>query len=119
MRKTKKERTQITEPHSHGGDGILLLERLLSEESSPKGVKTFARAVLEPGASVGYHEHFGESEVYYILSGEGEYQDNSDQFPIRAGDVTVTYSGNGHGIRNTGTLPLEFIALIVADREGM
>lgn len=119
MRKTKTERTQITEPHSQGGDGILLLDHLLSAQSAPKGVKTFAKAVLEPGASVGYHEHFGEAEVYYILSGEGEYQDNSDHFPVRAGDVTVTRSGDGHGIRNTGNLPLEFIALIIADGEGM
>lgn len=34
---------------------------------------------------------------------------------VGPGDVTHTPSGQGHGIANTGKVPLEFIALILAD----
>ncbi len=39
---------------------------------------------LEPGCSLGYHEHHGESETYYIIQGQGEYNDNGKYRPVKA-----------------------------------
>lgn len=39
--------------------------------------------------------------------------DNGTWQPVRAGDVTVTPDGCGHALRNTGSVPLEFVALIL------
>ena len=36
----------------------------------------FAEVTIAPGCSLGYHEHHGESETYYIIKGQGEYDDN-------------------------------------------
>lgn len=65
------------------------------------------------GCSLGYHEHHGETETYYILSGEGEYDDNGVKRPVKAGDITITPDGKGHGLTNTGDTDLVFMALII------
>ena len=62
---------------------------------------------------LGYHEHHGETETYYILSGEGEYDDNGVKRPVKAGDITITPDGKGHGLANTGETDLVFMALII------
>lgn len=38
---------------------------------------------IEPGCSLGYHEHHNESETYYILRGEGDYNDNGVIRPVK------------------------------------
>ena len=62
---------------------------------------------------MGYHEHHGESETYYILSGEGEYDDKGTKRMVKAGDITYTPDGRGHGLINTGDTDLVFMALII------
>ena len=68
-----------------------------------------------PGCSLGYHEHHGESETYYIIKGQGEYDDNGTKRPVTVGDKTFTPDGCGHGIANTGDEDLVFMALIQLD----
>ena len=97
-----------------GGDGSIFVETLNAdnEELNGKG-RVFAHTTILPGSSIGYHVHHGESEIYYILSGQGEFNDNGISVLIGAGDVTYTFPGMGHGIKNTGNTPMEVIALIL------
>ena len=46
------------------------------------------------------------------LSGCGEMDDNGTVVSLKAGDATVTRSGEGHALRNTGENPLEVLAVI-------
>ena len=71
------------------------------------------KRVLDLGCGFGWHVHDGDSETYYILRGEGEYNDNGTLLTVGAGDVTFVASGEGHSLRNTGEGDLEFIALIL------
>ena len=85
-------------------------------DSNPKFCghgRLFAKMTLEPGCSIGWHEHHGESETFYILAGAARYCDNGEWVTLRAGDCAYTPSGEGHSIANAGTQPLEFMALIV------
>ncbi len=109
------QRNLITEMGAENGKGKLVLDKLITEPDFQKKIRTYAKAVLEPGASVGYHVHHGESESYFILSGTGEYNNNGILENVSCGDVTFTPSGEGHAIKNIGTDTLEFIALIVLD----
>lgn len=115
MVKTYQEIPVFEETAPMGGKGHLKLTKPSEALGKPEKVRTFALAELEPGSAVGYHEHHGESETYYILSGSGVYNDNGTMVPVAAGDVTFTPSGEGHGLENSGTEPLKFIALIVLD----
>ena len=55
-----------------------------------------------------------KGESYFILSGEGAYEDNGTIRTVKPGDVTWTPDGSGHGISNVeGKEDLVFMALIV------
>ncbi len=115
MLTANRQREHIDEIKSMGGIGKLNLDMLYSRVEKPSHIKVFAKASLAPGNSIGYHIHTGESETYYILSGNGSYNDNGNIISVKEGDVTVTYSGEGHSLENTGSTNLEFMVLIVFD----
>ncbi len=96
-------------------NGTLTINKLTVAPAKPEKVRTYAHAVLVPGGEVEFHTHEGESESYYILSGIGTYNDNGTEITVSSGDVTFTPSGEGHGIKNTGTENLHFMALIVLE----
>lgn len=111
---TKKgERTIVRNEHMAGGEGHVILEQLLTDEQRAPYSRIFSEVTLEPGCSIGYHEHHGEAEAYYLLEGSGLYRDNMLEYPVQAGDVTFCDDGNGHGLKNTGTENMRFIALVL------
>ncbi len=105
----------MIENGAEGGRGVLALDKFSSLPELPENLRLYAHAKLEPGATVGYHVHRGESEIYYILSGKGLYSDNGTERNVVAGDVTFTPDGEGHSLENTGDEVLEFMALVVAE----
>ena len=97
------------------GKENMLLTNLADFDVSNEKVKLFSLVQLQPGEEVGYHMHVGESETYFILSGRGIYNDNGSKVEAVPGMVTLTPSGEGHGLKNTCDEPLVFIALILLD----
>ncbi len=78
-------------------------------------IRLYSLIQLKPGEEVEYHMHIGESESFFILSGKGVYNDNGNTIDVTPGMVTLTPSGQGHAIKNTGDEMLTFIALILVD----
>ena len=99
------------EEHKAGGEGHVIIKEILDAEQLNGKCGLYAEVTLEPGCSLGYHEHHNESETYYIIKGEGEYNER----PVKAGDMTFTPDNHGHGIANTGDTDLVFMALIIKD----
>lgn len=98
-----------------GGKGHLLIKHLLGEQELNGKCGLYAEVTIEPGCSLGFHEHHGESETYYILKGQGIYSDNGVLRMVKAGDVTFTPDGQGHALTNTEDTDLVFMALIIKD----
>ncbi len=96
-----------------GGDGEVILEHVLDEKLYNGKVSVFARVLLKPGCSLGYHEHNGNSETYFILQGTAEYNDNGTIVEVHPGDTTFCPSGQGHAIANKSSADVVFMALIV------
>ena len=97
-----------------GGVGRMRIDMLLGEDELKDKCRMFARVTLHPGDVLGFHVHNGNSECYYILSGEGVYDDNGVKRTVRAGDVTWTPDGKGHGLSNAdGKEDVVFVALII------
>lgn len=108
------EHTVVRKEHANGGKGHLIVEHLLNPEQLQNQCGMFAHVTLEPNCSLGYHEHHGNSEAYYITKGIGEYSDNGRLVRVQAGDVVFCPDGEGHGIDNlSDTDNLEFTALII------
>ena len=78
-------------------------------------IRLFSLIQVKPGEEVEYHMHVGESETFFILSGQGIYNDNGNKIEVTPGMVTLTPSGQGHAIKNIGDEMLVFIALIVVE----
>lgn len=78
-------------------------------------VRLFSLIQVKPGEEVDYHMHMGESETFFFLSGQGIYNDNGTEVPVTPGMVTLTPSGQGHSVKNTGDEMLVFIAMIVVE----
>ena len=78
-------------------------------------VRLFSLIQVKPGEEVEYHMHVGESETFFFLSGQGVYNDNGTKVDVTPGMVTLTPSGQGHGIKNTGEEMLVFLAVIVVE----
>jgi mannose-6-phosphate isomerase-like protein (cupin superfamily) len=72
-----------------------------------------AHQTLQPGCSFGYHQHVDNEELYVFLSGQGTFTDSDKQEKqIGPGDMTLTLKGESHGLVNTGSEPLIFLAVI-------
>ena len=56
-----------------GGKGHVIIKDILEGDELKGKCGLYAQVTIEKGCSLGYHEHHGETETYYILSGEGEY----------------------------------------------
>ncbi len=91
----------------------ITVEELLNEEQMDGKLGLYARVTIAPQATLDFHEHHGETETYYILSGEGVYDDNGVKSPAKAGDVFFCKDGGGHGISCKSAEPLVFMALII------
>ena len=76
-----------------------------------------SRIELDPRAAVGDHLHAGNEEIYWILSGSGVFRDDGVEVPAHPGDMLLTLKGHRHALRNTGTEPLVFLAVVVGDLE--
>ena len=114
MIRRNEERISEQKENHLGGKGKLTIRHILNgnEELYDKG-RVFCHTTLEPGASIGYHQHNGEFECYYILRGTAKFSDDEEDVILHAGDVGYTPDGHFHGIENVGDEPLEFVALIV------
>lgn len=97
-----------------GGVGKMRIDKILGDAELADKCGLYGRVTLPPGSVLGYHEHHGNGECYFILAGEGEYDDNGTKRMVKAGDVTWTPDGTGHGLSNAaGKEDLVFMALIV------
>ena len=114
MYKEIKELKTVTKLNSLGKEKMLKTNLADFECFNPKA-RLYSMIQVKPGEEVEYHMHVGESESFFFLSGKGTYNDNGSIVDITPGMVTLTPSGQGHAVKNTGDEPLVFIALILVD----
>ncbi len=118
------------------GKNIIEMRWVLQREMGGS-IVYFHEVTIPPGTIEGTHRHIGSEELYYIFEGEGvAYMGDGDDpsltdpaaypvknieiycvgqrnvrvVPVKPRSVIYTKSGGIHGIRNTGTVPLRFVA---------
>lgn len=96
-----------------GGAGTIHMTQIVKEEELMGKGRLFNHITVNPGCSIGRHEHIGEAEIFYILSGQGVADDNGTQVLLEPGDMLYTGDGYYHAVRNEGDVPLEMVALIL------
>ena len=57
----------VVKENANGGKGQVVVKYILDDNELNAKCKMFAEVTIAPGCSLGYHEHHGESETYYII----------------------------------------------------
>ena len=52
------------------GQGLIHIKHLTDKEGLYGHGRMFAHITVDPGCSIGYHDHQHETEFYYIIKGE-------------------------------------------------
>lgn len=109
----REQQSHSVRENMRGGKKHVLFTNL--SEKVPERVRVYSTLTLVPGASIGYHVHEGETELFYFMEGFGRVQDDEAFYDVQAGDSMATFSGHGHGVENTGDTDLVLLACIVKD----
>jgi quercetin dioxygenase-like cupin family protein len=101
-------------PSPHGGKGHSSSSHLFGSADFDTDLRFINYTELDPGASIGYHEHGENEEVYAVLEGRGRATVNGTAREVSAGDVVLNKPGWSHGLENTSSLPLRILVFEVA-----
>lgn len=96
-----------------GGKGRLEMHHILKPEELNGHGRVYALIRMEPHSSIGFHEHIGETEPYYIISGHGTFIDNDgSRIPVGPDDACLIECGQSHGFENDSDEELVMMALV-------
>lgn len=96
-----------------GGNGKIKIEHYWQQGKGLRAEnRLFAKLTLESGCSIGYHLHENEEEVFVVLAGTAEADDNGNKVILDTGDTILTGNGAGHSIKCISSQPLELLAVI-------
>lgn len=112
IRRQEEVRVRTVEHAQKGKGSVTFHDWLLPEEAKGHG-RVFSKVVIAPGCSIGYHQHQGEFEAYYVLKGKALVRDGEREILLLPGDMNLCPDGCWHGVENVGDTDLELIALIM------
>lgn len=93
------------------GDNTKLREYLNPLKEKLRLRYSLAHASVEPGETT-YKHLLENSEVYYIISGEGRMNINDETETVFPGDVIYIPPGSIQSITNSGSGPLKFLCIV-------
>ena len=97
-----------------GGRGSVELREILPKSGLMGHGSLYAHVIVAPHSSIGYHRHVANTEPYYILRGEGVFEDNDHtRTAVGPGDICLIRCGESHGLENNTDAPLELMALVL------
>lgn len=100
--------------NARGGVGSIEMHHFLEEDEMLSHGTLFAKVVIKPHSSIGWHQHVGNTEPYAIIKGDGVFIDNDEsRINVKSGDVCVINVGEYHAIENNTDEDLEMIALVL------
>lgn len=83
-----------------GGTGDVIIEHYIDEKMINSGIVMYAKVIIAPGCSLGYHTHTGNTETVVVLSGTAQCNDDGELKVLHPGDVTHCLEGHSHSIGN-------------------
>jgi uncharacterized cupin superfamily protein len=69
--------------------------------------------IVPPGKmAYPFHRHHVQDELFFVVSGTGEYRFGHETLPVRAGDIVAAPAGtHAHQLRNTGSEDLRYLGI--------
>lgn len=85
---------------SHRGEGEVRSVRLYTNEDFASPLRFLYYVEIPPGASIGYHQHKADEEMYIVLSGCGLMMVDGETREVKAGDTIKNKPFGSHGLQN-------------------
>ena len=108
-----EECSTVIKEHMRDGDGQVLQRNLAEKEELLGKARLFGTLTLEPGCSIGGHQHNGENEYFYVLKGSPVYYDDDEEVQLHEGDVAICEDGHCHSIKNGTDETVVVLACII------
>jgi mannose-6-phosphate isomerase-like protein (cupin superfamily) len=89
----------VKQPGPHEGGGTTTAYPFFADLKDLRLV--FRKRALHAGASIGVHTQ-EDDEIYYVISGTGEYTLDGKTTTVSAGTALLTRRGSSHSLRQTG-----------------
>ena len=102
----------VSQPGPHEGGGTTTAYPFFADAAEFAIV--FRKRALHPGAAIGCHPH-GKDEIYYVVSGRGEFTLDGVKHPIGPGSAMLTRDGSTHCLQQVGNEDLVIIINYLKD----
>ena len=103
--------------NAHDGEGKVRNIKLFSEDEFVTDLEFLIYTELEPGTSIGEHQHGADEEVYVILEGQGIMTVNGKETRVKAGDVILNKPQWSHALKNNSENIVKLLVFEVAKRD--
>jgi mannose-6-phosphate isomerase-like protein (cupin superfamily) len=105
-------------PGLHGGKGTVRYRRALGPEVFRTNWGYVDHVVIPSSASLGYHRHNLQEEIYYVISGQGRALVNGESATISAGDAVPVRLREAHTFESSASGDLELMVIGIALEKG-
>jgi quercetin dioxygenase-like cupin family protein len=99
---------------SHKGRGEVKSVRLYDNSDFDTALRFFYYTEIPAQASIGYHTHGQDEEIYVIMEGRGRMTVNGEVREVGPGDVLLNKPGWSHGLENHTDAPLRILVFEAA-----
>lgn len=113
MIKKPEDFNKVINNNMRNGQGEIIINKMYEENDTFNHVKMFSIITINPGCSIGQHEHHDECEIFYCNKGSATYYDDGNEVCLLAGQCAICQDGHSHGVKNDTDTPVEIIAAIV------
>ena len=96
----------VEQPGTHDGGGMTTGYPFFGEVDDMPFY--FRKRAMHPGSAIGSHRQ-EQDEVYYVLSGTGDYTLDGKTMVVGPGTALLTRKGSSHALKQTGTQDLVII----------
>lgn len=97
-----------------GGIGNVIIKNIIEQGEYDGKARLIATITIPVDSSIGTHIHDKEEEIFYVLQGEANYEDNGNMVVLKQGDSCICRSGQQHSLSNRSKEePLVVLAIIL------
>ena len=97
-----------------GGNGAIAQLHLIEKDDMAGYARHCVVMTVNPGCSIGLHDHPDEAEFFYMLEGELVTHCDCQGIPFLPGDVSFTTGeGNMHRLENVSDKPAKVLAIVM------
>jgi mannose-6-phosphate isomerase-like protein (cupin superfamily) len=97
---------------------VIEFRRLLTRSDFATPVDFVDFTVIPPGSTIGLHDHHGNEEIYFIVSGQPRVAVNGEEIRLERGSIAVVHSGQAHQLVNDTDENVEMFVIQVTRIEG-